>query len=189
MKIVFLAFLVSIGVLTQAYAYPEFQIYSKKVSGRSVNCSMCHMNSDGPVGLKSGQIGILNEDELKALGMARQAFKPDNTAKNPVLNEFGNLILNQLGKEKLALYKDHPEMLFAALSKTSDLDKDGIIDAQEFEDGTHPLNVYDGRPLKLLKNNFKKNIFHIFMLVLATAFGLFGLSNALLWLSSKMKKE
>jgi len=173
----------------QADAYPEFQRYSKEVSGRPIDCAICHKNSDGPEGLKHGQIGSLNSEELKALGAARRAFKPGANVKNPILNEFGNSILNQLGKEKILMLRQHPELLSAALDPTSDLDNDGITDAEEFEDGTHPLNPLDGKPLKLFKNNLKKNRFDIFMLILATGFGVYGLSNALLWLSSKMEKK
>jgi hypothetical protein len=172
-----------------ALAYPEFQRYSKNTSGRSINCSMCHMHSDGPDGLKPGQIGSLNPDELKVLGMARQAFKPGSHAKSPILNEFGNVMLNDLGKEKIAFLRQKPELLAKELSKTSDLDSDGITDAEEFVDGTHPLNSLDGRPWKLFKNNFNKNWFHILMMVLATTAGLYGLHNALLWLAIKAGKE
>lgn len=170
-------------------AHPEFQRYSREVSGRAINCSMCHKHSDGPDGLKPGQIGSLTPDELNDLGLARQAFKPGNKATNPILNEFGNLMLNDLGKEKILALRQHPELLSAALSKTSDLDGDGITDAEEYQDGTHPLISLDGRPGKLFKNNLRKNWFHILMISLATGLGLFGLQNALFWLSSKMDKD
>ena len=189
MRILISSFLIALVSVSQAYAYSNFQKYSKKVSGRPINCAMCHINPDGPKGLKYGQIGSLNKEELKALGRARQAFKPGTDVKSPILNDFGNSILHQLGKEKILMFREHPELLSAALSKTSDLDGDGITDAEEFEDGTHPLNSLDGKPWKLFKNNLKKNRFHIFMLFLATALGLFGLSNMLLWLSSRLKKE
>ncbi len=177
------------GFSAPAFAYPEFQRYSKEVSGRPINCAICHTHSDGPEGLKAGQIGSLNEEEKNALGLARQAFKPGNSAKSPVLNDFGNKVLNDLGKEKLMELRNNPQLLASALAKTSDLDKDGIPDAEEFLDGTHPLNSLDGHPWKLFVNNLSKNSFHIIMMVLATACGLFGLYNALLWLGVKASRR
>lgn len=189
MRIVLAMLILLATHLSPAMAYPEFQRYSKASSGRSVNCAMCHTHSDGPDGLKAGQIGSLSQDELNNLGIARQAFEPGFEGKNPILNEFGNKILSSLGKNKLAELKQKPELLASALSNTSDLDGDGIADSDEFKDGTHPLNSLDGRPWKLFINNAKKNMFHIIMLVLATGFGLFGLTNALYWLSIKANKE
>jgi len=174
---------------SSAAAHSEFQRYSKEVSGRAVNCAMCHLHSDGPEGLKPGQIGSLTQDELNSLGLARQAFKPGSGAQSPILNEFGNLMLNDLGKEKILVLKQHPELLGESLSKTSDLDGDGILDAEEFKDGTHPLNSLDGLPGKLFKNNLIKNWFHIVMIMLATGMGLYGLQNALYWLTHKIEKE
>lgn len=172
-----------------AFAHPEFQRYSKEVSGRSVNCAMCHMHSDGPVGLKPGQIGSLSQEDLNQLGLARQALKPNSGVKNPILNEFGNSILNQLGKDKILELKQNPEFLPQILSKTSDLDGDGISDAEELKDGTNPLNSNDGLPWKLFKNNFRKNWFHILMVTLATVLGLYSLQSFLHWLSIKTQKE
>lgn len=172
-----------------AFAHPEFQRYSKEVSGRSVNCAMCHRHSDGPEGLKPGQIGSLDQDELNALGLARQALKPGAVVKSPILNEFGNSILSQLGKDKISELRQRPELLTGFLSKTSDLDGDGIPDAEEFKDGTHPLNSLDGHPGKLFKNNLGKNWFDILMIILATGSGLYGLQNMLLWLSIKARRE
>ena len=189
MKIFIAVILLTVINLSPAFAHPEFQRYSKSVSGRSVNCAMCHLHSDGPEGIKPGQIGSLTPDELNALGLARQALKPNAGVKSPILNEFGNSILNQLGKEKILELKQHPELLPQALSKTSDLDGDGIPDAEELKDGTHPLNSLDGLPWKLFKNNLVKNWFHIMMIILATSFGLYGLHHALLWLSMKARRE
>ncbi|MBP9854165.1 MAG: hypothetical protein KBD53_04780 [Candidatus Omnitrophica bacterium] len=189
MKIIVGVILLTFIYLHPAFAHPEFQRYSKEVSGRSINCAICHMHSDGPEGLKPGQIGSLNQDELNALGLARQAFKPGAGVKSPILNEFGNSMLNQLGKEQILVLKQHPELLAGLLSKTDDLDGDGIMDAQEFLDGTHPLNSIDGLPGKLFKNNLLKNRFHILMIVLATFLGLFGLRCLILWLLIKVEKE
>lgn len=180
-----LFFLMSVQTL---WSYPEFQRYSKSVSGRFVNCAMCHRHSDGPEGVKTGQIGSLSSDELNALGLARQALKPGNTAKSPILNEYGNAILNQLGRDKLQQLRQNPAYLPPALSNTSDLDGDGIPDVAEFLDGTDPLNSLDGHPWKLFKNNLIKNSFHLAMIILATGLGLYGLFNLLLWLGVKARK-
>jgi hypothetical protein len=189
MRLLLTAVLLNFIFAGLALAHPEFQRYSKSVSGRSINCSMCHMHSDGPDGLKPGQTGSLTSEELNNLGLARQALAPGAGAKNPILNEFGNLMLNDLGKEKIMTFRDHPELLALALSKTSDLDDDGITDAAEYLDGTHPLNSLDGKPLKLFRNNLAKNWFHILMMVLATGFGLYGLQHALIWLAIKTNKD
>ena len=175
--------------VSSAAAYPEFQRYSKAASGRTVNCAMCHTHSDGPDGLKPGQIGSLDPEALNDLGLARQAFEPGFAGKSPILNEFGNGVLKAVGKNKLTELKQKPELLADALDKTSDLDGDGITDRDEFKDGTHPLNSLDGHPRKLFMNNVRKNAFHIFMLFLATGFGLFGLSNLLHWLAVKTDRE
>lgn len=185
----FLSILLLTILAAPGWAYPEFQRYSRDVSGRSVNCSMCHLHPDGPEGLKPGQIGSLDQDQLNELGLARQAFKPGNNAKSPILNEFGNHLLNDIGKEKLLIIKQRPEMLEQNISQTSDLDGDGILDAQEFMDGTHPLNVFDGHPWKLFKINLQRNWFHLTMIVIATALGLYGLQNLLYWFSLRMRKE
>jgi hypothetical protein len=189
MKIFISAILLILFYLTPAFAHPEFQRYLKSVSGRTVNCAMCHMHSDGPIGLKPGQIGSLNQDELNDLGLARQANKSGSNVKNPILNQFGNSILNQLGKDKILELKQRPELLPESLSKTSDLDGDGIPDVEEIKDGTNPLNSLDGLPWKLFKINFVKSWFDILMLILATGFGLYGIQNALIWLSIKASKE
>ncbi len=189
MKLFFGIILLTFLYITPALAHPEFQRYSKEVSGRSINCAMCHINSDGPEGLKPGQIGSLTQDELNALGLARQALQPGSNAKSPILNAFGNSILNQLGKDKISELKQRPELLTKALSQTSDLDGDGISDVEEFKDGTHPLNPLDGHPWKLFKNNLGKNGFHILMIVLATGLGLYSLYHLLLWFSIKARME
>ena len=184
-NMVFLTFI----FISTVMAHPEFQRYSKEVSGRPINCAMCHGHSDGPNGLKPGQIGSLNQEGLNTLGLARQAFKPGSGIKSPILNEFGNSLLDDLGKEKIMALKQNPELLAQAMSPTSDLDGDGISDVEEFLDGTNPVNPLDGNPWKLFKNNLKKNRFHILMIVLATGMGMYGLQNVLLWLSLKARRE
>lgn len=189
MRLLLMVLVFSLLGLSSAVAYPEFQRYSKATSGRTVNCAMCHTHSDGPDGLKPGQIGSLDQEALNGLGLARQAFEPGFAGKSPILNEFGNEVLKTVGKNKLTELKQKPELLADVLNKTSDLDGDGIPDFEEFKDGTHPLNSLDGHPWKLFKNNVRKNAFHIVMLLLATGFGLFGLSNLLHWLSIKTNRD
>jgi len=179
---VWLFFAMIAGAGTGAWAYPEFQIYSEDRSGRSVNCAMCHTHADGPEGLKHGQIGRLTPEELEQLGQARAAFEPGSDVESPVLNEFGNLILQQLGKREILLLRQDPGALADALGYESDLDGDGIPDAQEYLDGTHPLDPHHGDPWQLFKNNLVRYRFHVFMIVLATALGLYGLNNILHWL-------
>ncbi|MCG3176608.1 MAG: hypothetical protein MOGMAGMI_01566 [Candidatus Omnitrophica bacterium] len=172
-----------------AQAYPEFQRYSKERSGRSINCALCHTHSDGPEGLRAGQIGSLTQEELDTLGLARQATAPGSGLKSPILNGFGNLMLDELGRDRIQELRQRPESLAESLPAGSDLDGDGIPDGQEYLDGTHPLNSLDGQPLKLFRNNLGRHGFHIAMMVLATALGLYGLHNAILWLSTQTGKE
>jgi len=189
MKVVLSVLFLTMIFVTPVLAHPEFQRYFKETSGRTINCAMCHVHPDGPEGLKTGQIGSLTQDQLNTLGLARQANKPGSVVKSPILNEFGNLIVTALGKDKIMELKQSPGSLPDALSKTSDLDKDGIIDAEELKDGTNPLNSYDGKPLKLFKINLIRNWFDLFMIVLATGFGFYGLYNLLLWLSVKAGRK
>ncbi len=185
----FILLWVMVGTMGYVQAYPEFQQEIRKISGRSINCSMCHVHPDGPQGLKHGQIGGLTGEENSALGAARQAFKPGVNVNSPILNPFGNKMVYDLGREKIIQLKTQPALLFETLLPESDIDGDGISDADEIKDGTHPVNALDGLPQKLFIYNFTKNGFHILMMVLATGTGLFGLYNLLLWLSIKVKKE
>lgn len=165
-----------------ALAHPEFQAFSKQHSGRGVNCAMCHANADGPDGLKPGQIGRLTPKELERLNKARAAFQPGADVDSPILNAFGNHIVNTLGKERLLTFRKNPAGLAAALGNTSDLDSDGISDAQEYLDGTHPLDAHSGAPGKLLLHNLRLNAMHVVLLGVAIAFALFGIRHLLRWL-------
>lgn len=166
-----------------AFAYPEFQAYSQKHSGRYVDCSMCHVNPQGPEGTQPGQIGSLSPKALQQLNRARAAFKPGANADNPILNDFGDHIINTLGRTKFIQLRRHPEKLAAALGMKSDLDGDGIPDAREYLDGTLPLDPDSGDPWLLFINNLKRYWFHVVMIILATLFGLYGLNNLGHWLS------
>jgi hypothetical protein len=43
-----------------ALAYPEFEVWIEKNSGRYVDCAMCHSHPEGPEGVKAGQIRSLS---------------------------------------------------------------------------------------------------------------------------------
>jgi len=161
------------------HANPEFHRFIVKNSGRSIDCAFCHVNRDGPEGTGPGQVGHLTPEELEKLGRARAALAPNMKAESPILNAFGNHIINSIGKQKFVEMRLAPEQLAKALPKDSDLDHDGIPDAQEYLDGTHPLMKNDGRPWLLFKNNFRNNIGQILLAVGATLIGLFGLKHLL----------
>ena len=168
-----------------ALAYPEYQQYVQDNSGRNVDCALCHTHSNGPVGLRPGQIGALSSQELSALSQARAAFEPGQEVHSPILNEFGNHIMSQLGKTKVLELRTHPQDLALALGLESDLDKDGIPDATEYLQGTHALNSHSGDPWLLFKHNVKSRWIHLLMLLLATASGIYGLTNILHWIDAK----
>lgn len=184
LTLVFLTFFIS----NTAMAHPEYLQYFKKESGRAINCAMCHVNPEGPEGVGPGQIGSLDVQGKKMLDLARKA-KPGNNIINPILNPFGNEILNTIGHDKLVELEKDPGAIPSLLSKTSDLDHNGIPDYQKLLDGTDPLNPNDGIPWKLFIINFMKNWFQIMMITLATISGVFGLCYLILWFSIRAKKE
>jgi len=188
MRIVFSLLLSTCLFSSMAMAHPEYLQYFKKESGRPINCAMCHKDSEGPEGVKPDQIGGLNKEEKKVLELARMA-KPGDNIKNPILNDFGNEILNAIGHDKLVELEKDPGAIPGLLPKKSDLDHDGIPDYQELLDGTDPLNPNDGLPWKLFTHNFMMNWFQIMMTVLATISGVFGLCYTLIWFSIRTKKE
>ena len=160
-------------------AYPEFQQYINKTSGRTVNCAMCHAHSDGPEGNAPGQIGKLTTAEQTELGRARAAFNPGAKPKSPILNAFGNHIIDSIGKTKFLELRLTPGELAAQLPQDSDLDNDGISDAVELATGTHPLLNTDGLPWLLFKVNFARNWGQIVLILAATVLGLWGLKHIL----------
>ena len=162
-----------------ARAFPEYQRYIVKHSGRPVNCAFCHMHADGPQGTAPGQIGRLTPQQLEALGRSRAALEPGVDVDNPVLNAFGNHIVKSIGMRRFAELKLAPEQLAAALPPESDLDADGVRDAQEYQDGTHPLLRTDGRPWLLFRHNFQRNLAQIALTLAATILGLYGLRHLL----------
>lgn len=171
----------------RAHAHPEFQAYVQQNAPRNVDCAMCHAHPDGPEGPKPGQIGSLTPDEIAQLQKARAAFEPGQVVHNPLLNEFGNRLVETLGKRKLLELRQHPEQLPEAYGRTSDIDDDGIPDADEFLAGTHPVDPNHGDPWRLFVTNLRRNAFHIVMIVLATAAGLYGLNNLLHWFELRQR--
>jgi hypothetical protein len=140
---------------------------------------MCHRNHDGPVGLRRGQIGSLTAEEKVLYDQEQDAFDPGQDVDSPILNEFGDHIVKTLGRLQIIELAKEPEKLAAALGFESDLDHDGIPDAQEFLDGTNPLDPQSGAPWKLLGLNLKRSSFHILMTLLVTVFGVYGLNHLL----------
>lgn len=171
------------------HAYPEFEVWVEESSGRFVNCALCHTHPDGPEGVKPGQIQSLDAGALERLNRARAAFEPVNEADSPILNEFGNLILRRLGKRRfLEIRAIDPGLLAEELGFDSDLDGDGIPDAIEYLDGTHPLDPRHGAPLKLFTRNLARHWFEILMIALATLCGLYGLGHLLEWASGRAEE-
>ncbi len=189
-----LCFALSTGVLfsictaPEAKTYPEYQAFVEKNSKRSINCAMCHVNENGPVGNGPGQLGSLNEEEMKQLNKARAALEPGSDAESPILNDFGNKIINAIGKKKFLEYKSAPEKLAPALGNENDMDEDGISDAQEYLDGTDPLNKFHGDPQKLFWINLIRYKSHVILTVIAVISINFGLLNLVKGFSSTQKK-
>lgn len=163
----------------RAEAYPEFQVFIKESTGRPVNCAMCHAHSDGPEGTDAGQIGRLEVADMERLAQARAALQPGQKVDSPILNPFGNHLIEVLGKEKIVELRAAPEALADILPSDSDLDHDGIPDAREYKEGTHPVNRMDGNPVALLLHNFQSNITSIGLTLAATLLGIWGLSHLL----------
>lgn len=162
-----------------ALGYPEFQAQVAKSSGRSVNCALCHAHPDGPDGAGYGQLGRLAPEEMNRVNQARKAIEPGGEVHSPILNEFGNSVVRSLGMRRVLELRLSPAELANALDPASDLDRDGIPDAEELRDGTHPLKKEDGRPWRLFATNFRRNLSTIALTAAATAAGLYGLIHLL----------
>lgn len=169
-----------VGTLSgSARAHVEFQAFVVRNSGRSVDCALCHVHSNGPDGTGVGQVGSLTPEELARLNVARAAFDPGVIVDSPVLNDFGDSLLRRLGKKRILELRSAPAELAKEISQTSDLDSDGIPDAREFLAGTHPLIASDGNPWQLFVHNLRRSAFHVVMISVATALALYGLVNLL----------
>jgi hypothetical protein len=173
-----LALLVGTGA-TPLQAYSEFQLFIVKGSGRPVNCAFCHAHDDGPEGAGPGQIGHLTAAEQAELVRARGAFEAGAKPNSPILNAFGNHIINSLGKRRFLELRLVPAQLAGELPKDSDLDRDGIPDTKEFLAGTHPLIPSDGDPWLLFQANFRRDLPQIVLTLAATVAGLWGLGHLL----------
>lgn len=169
-------------------AYPEFHKVIVESSGRPVNCALCHAHPDGPQGTDVGQLGRLTPLELDRLAQARAALEPGRRVDNPILNAFGNRMVESLGKNRLAELRAAPSHLASQLPKEGDLDMDGILDRQEVLDGTHPLQSNDGHPWLLFKHNLAKEWQEIAMTVIATLTGLYGLFHLLHGVSKAIQR-
>lgn len=171
--------LLTVGAFA-AHAHPEYQRDLVSRSGRAVNCAYCHTSADGPEGTGIGQIGRLSSSELEQLGRARAALLPGSGATNPILNAFGNHLLEVVGKSKVLELRVAPAEIAGLLPSTSDLDGDGISDVQEYRDGTHPFLDSDGDPGRLFVHNLRRSAWQLLLTFGATALGLWGLKH-LLW--------
>ncbi|GAB4239793.1 MAG: hypothetical protein Kow00109_14700 [Acidobacteriota bacterium] len=167
------------------WAHPEFQKFVEEHSGRNVDCALCHRHPDGPEGMKEGQIGSLTPEEIEQLTRARAAFEPGTDVTNPLLNDFGNLILRRVGKRQFLLLRAHPDRLPEFLDPSSDLDEDGIPDTQEYLDGTHPLKATSGNPWRLFVTNAARHRFDLLMLFVATVLGVYGLNRLERWFAAQ----
>jgi hypothetical protein len=185
-----LALILVAATAPPAAAYPEMEAWVEAHSGRSVDCAMCHTHPDGPEGVKAGQIRSLDAEELARLNQARAAFEPGAGVDSPILNDFGDRILNDVGKRRfLEIRATDPGLLVDALGEEGDLDGDGIPDATEYAEGTDPLDPQHGAPLSLLRHNLARHWFDLLMLVLATACGLYGLNHLLEWAQRATQRE
>ena len=172
-----------------AHGYPAYQAFSEKHSGRTVNCAMCHVNDNGPIGTGHGQIGGLTADQLEHLNKARAALEPGQQVDSPILNKFGNQIIKTIGRMKFIELGNDPGKLPQALGFKSDLDGDGIPDAQEFLDGTDPLNKFNGDPWKLLLINLGRNKLQVALAAIAIFCLGYGLAHLLKALSTMTEEK
>lgn len=169
----------SVVLGARAAAHGEYQDFVRKNSGRAVDCAMCHVHSNGPEGTAAGQIGSLAPEELARLGRARAAFEPGANVDSPILNDFGDLILQRIGKKRVLELRSAPAKLAEELGVASDLDADGLPDSREYLEGTHPLIASDGNPWSLFVHNIRRHWFQVAMITAATLITLYGLSNLL----------
>lgn len=171
------------------FSYPEFQQFVEKNSHRTVNCALCHVNENGPVGNAKGQIGSLDELEIKSLNEARRAVEPGQNVDSPILNEFGNEIIRTIGKKGFMSTMGDPKKLAELLPKDKDLDGDGISDAEEYLSGTDPLNKFHGAPEKLFLINLNRYKLHIALAAIAIFCMNYGLIHLIKGISILQEKK
>ncbi len=176
-------FILSLLVIGQfnlkGYSFPQLEEFVAKHSGKPVNCAMCHANDAGPTGNDLGQLGHMTVAQMAKVNIARLAMQPGQNVDSPILNRFGNHIVETVGMQKLITLIAQPQDLATALGNKSDLDGDGIPDSEEYLDGTDPLNRFNGDPLKLFKINLSRNL--IVICIISGALGLlvFGLAQVI----------
>jgi len=173
---------------SRAMAYPEYQQFVEDKSGRTVNCAMCHTNENGPTGNGPGQIGSLKPEDFDRLNKARAALEPGLVIDSPILNEFGNKIIEAVGKKKFVELKQDPAKLAELLGKESDLDKDGLADGEEFLDGTDPLNKLHGDPAKLFWINLERYRIHVVLAIVAVLLLNYGLVHLIKGIANMQKR-
>lgn len=183
------ALLLSTGSVDEALAYPEYQQFVEKNSKRTVNCAMCHSNENGPTGNGPGQIGSLSPEEFEQLNKARAAMEPGQVVDSPILNEFGNKIIETIGKKKFVEFKADPGKLAESLGKNSDLDHDGIADSDEFLEGTDPLNKLHGDPGKLFWINLNRYKTHVVLAIVAVMSLNYGLLQLIKGITAMQKRK
>lgn len=176
-KTVLLGLMLGLTCLNSALAYPAFQRFAQKHSGRTVSCAMCHVNAQGPSGQQSGQLLSLTSAELERVDAARDAEEPGVDVNSPIMNRFGNHIIKTLGMNKVNAAIGNPELLAKGLGEKSDLDGDGISDGREFLEGTDPLNKFNGDPTALFWINLFRDKFAILFVAVAIGLIVFGLSK------------
>lgn len=141
--------------INSAFAFNEFQTFIEQKSKKQLNCAYCHRHTNGPEGNEDGQLGSLNEEQRKLTAYNQFLQSNKEFIDSPILNEFGNYLVKRLGYETVVHAQNEPEILIDKL-KTSDLDEDGISDAEELLNGTLPTDPLDGSPYKLFVSNVRK---------------------------------
>lgn len=158
---------------SSALAFIEYGNFIELKSKKQLNCGFCHKHINGPDGNELGQLGSLTEEETKLTALNQYIEAGEILKDSPILSKFGNHLVKKVGYELIASALEDPIQVVNEL-KNSDLDTDGISDAEEILEGTLPDDPLDGNPWKLFVNSTKKQWFEllfqaitIFFLVLA----------------------
>ena len=152
--------------VNNAFAFNEFQMFIEQKSKKQLNCAYSHNHTNGPEGNEAGQLGSLSEEQKQLTAYNQFLSSNKKLVNSPILNEFGNYLVQKLGYEEIINAQEEPDKLVEKL-KNSDLDYDGITDAQELLNGTLPNDPLDGSPFKLFLNNIRKKLVEICFQVIA----------------------